>query len=1756
MGLPPVIDLTTSLTTADTGVEISTPSNQVASINTSPISSNSPTAQVEQLCACTTRSSFHKNLPVNLLTDPRIIEPKHDDKTRIIGNIRRQYNHSLRSGTNDIRHHAIIGPLGARVYDIPLLRALDNWKEEYKRPVGASSNIIILAKRDISAQIMARRILAMAEPRERLTLADSIEILQTTNPGNTSTEPSKPKIYIVPEESLLRSCNGSVDSASKLTKVLEPFANYTKLNQLRFFYYDKADQMGSDGKQPILDYLLESVRKNTAPGTKEIIRTSFSNNRYGEPSGLYNGYSESKYQFDSPDVLSRTETAPVNRKFDICKTSIGEEILSANSAGKTYSFVRDYAHNSEFIKSSIVPSIEDFLTRRVKHLVIRAHDTQSIDHIISELTNKKIPVAWTQHNETKFQDASGTARTVDRAGLLDKFGKDFNILIHCSILDGEEVPADAVMVFALPEADDQLEAMISPALTPFPDEEATGVFNKERLLWFLEPAKITSKLRSPAKQYDEIQARHRNNVFNSGRVIATTTVDTNNPLATTQTQVNPVTAPSKYEVYTRDYGGDPKWLEYLDKELLPGNKSLKSKIIEKAQEMETLNLTDLNEDALVEVLRGLGSGGDLREVLYYGFEDKIDDIVARFPRFTEIRNLAEANSRVTFISKDLLTRGNPQWINLLNQSFGDNNVIQQITNFIYDNDRYRSYLLSDESLQELISVLLQGQTDFLGDSTRGQAIFSEFFDYLKTKGDLHLIAAQELYPGRIDLAADIKTPQQARKEMRYLFSSGQVSAEPAWQAELSQALGISTEQQQERLADEVADFLFRNEDSRRVYCGDKPTLCQAASALMGIDSLSAAEAQTLRREFFAHINRNGTNPRLAPHIFAARFPETIELAAYIDTEAKAVDFIRSRFTTKAITINNQWTTLLDSRIIGTGIPENKRINLIARFLLSRPNRNDIFSSNENLDSRLKVLCGTASEPINADDKTLFSEFLEFVENQPGSRPFIQLEVQAAVKALYNLSISDSNQARSTVSALVANKKLMLRIIAPDRAKWLNILSSCRSEDYSPASTPALAAVADFLLETHKDILENPNTLTLALAELMEFNLTNAERGGLNGAKLPDTLFDQFCDWMLTQNRELNPIQVAETAKPKEFLAATRIKTLKDSRKVIDYAMKTNNLSVVNSAWHKLGIEEETLLTHLSQYYLERICKQTDLAKLEQLTRLLGIIFDNSALINSIQTDERASSFNGFLNYLRDKLPYKLDVIEIAKSFPKYIEFKDLVQDAKQAQNMVRHLIKNGKDQMADGDFPVPYFEGIDTNEAKADLIADFLWKGTAIGSWFSDRNFLKAATDVLRGAKPAQSPEHIALIQKFAEMLKTRNPKLCTALYWYPHHPLAFQVTSDIGLGENRIRNAAEAIYAILSSNDRFRGPTKQINGSEWLDYLRIALGIQDDKMSTALIDIGVQLAKFFASKANDYLDDDAKLISALLLLTGRSDDINGDKASATNLLLQFENFLTEDRSCAPVSRVLTGAFFPSLLSIDKDNLLELIRNKVGHLFEQKREMKSKNPDTAVEIEGQSFHKAMLDMLCVESLMTKEDIIRCLGLTARGHKFYAEAIKLFIARVANSITQEFNIKTGNIVIQELTNRLIDPLETMEIRDRDLVAQIEGLLFPNNKSTEDPLKRFLAVAVRTKTDDAGTSVFAPKLSPTSDVAIEFYNNTVKIYFCDPKENIISELICNWNGREWQTPPEKHIGYQLPQFFDTIIKAVNKSGNLSDSNVAYL
>jgi hypothetical protein len=1363
------------------------------------------------------------------------------------------------------RNSFFIGPLGSRPSDLLLWRALDNYKKE--KSAAAPSNIVIVGRRDISCHFMARRLLRMLPAAEREKFAQDIEVVKNADfkNGNGNSLQTKPKIIFLNLDNLEGSVkakhNGErqkndIPSQGLIKDSLSGLYTHIGVDNLKYLYFDKVHDSLTEYRTPILDNLLSQL-KSDREDPSELLGASYCRVGHDDESRTIDQYFEYRDFLGSSEALAGSEMAPIEN-VEYLATNIGETGVRFNEK---------YGRNEDFIQENVVSRVKKLREKGRERIVIRAHDTHSIDIVVSELKKAGIDAGWIYSTNGKkdqilHSDGENEAKSEsERIRLIDRFGKDFHVLIHCGTLDGEEYPADAGFVFKGIDNDDNLESWIGPVNTFTWDEEYDP--SDERLkrdLILLDRTKITASKRPAAEILNDIDVRHRDPYAVEARQKKGKTRSLDAKADADQKEVD---VDQVYSYSAKIYGGDPQWLEFLDRELTIPDEDFEiekgeSRIDAKLRYLSSLvmeavggDIEGLNDALCQRILRGhQRSESFKRDVIEFALdlgraETSMTDVVKRFPRIARIEDSAEAKARIEHIfeNSEVKEKANKIWLEKLN-TFYDQSAFELAAEFLLEKDWANLYF--DHSLEETLSVILGAQESYLEDKNEGNKLFVDFLNFLSSKEkSLSSIMVAEAFPDKFN-AEELVYKSNLTAELSYIESLGLVQENSSWVADLDRGTGVSNKKlRQKRILDFLyGHFIQQSLAGRRYpfrkYFSSAQELAFALNACQGVvdHPERRQEAFTLLDNYRASVNEHSN--RVDDAIYYKNFPERFTQSAKTDSRDKVKAFITS-IMTKPLKSNSRWNTLLIS------LPDEK-VEIFTNFILRNSDLKKELSSKEKTIDLLETLQGydiRDSKGEYIERRKRFKDFVAFLQAE-----YENFDPYSQITEIYP-KIFDRKEALLTNPALAQREvETELERINDANTAWLDILDESLASTNSKLTRSQLIAeffasrnngkAFDDLAVNLKAVLACPPPSSKKARKAMSLNPEQSRQE-----------FRDFVDYAVKKGLSLNKARIAqvlpeyfdfsEISDSQEFLVASINGLVEQSSKTTSWQDHLVNLAKANDTSVGDLIADYALANPDSLFDGECFSSQKAL-KDRVLAPLLAKTRDDKEL------------FRSFLGFARERLNEEsLDNYSVSKlGLNSYFDFSELATDDRYLRAQVQSRLNNASELRKVFDL-------------------------------FCNKNNLKAQETYLEFIK-AQSPDlnrdQVSLAidaineesQSFIDFVLQKYPKFKT--------DYDAQVVQK---AVQKIRDSEEhTVYQI------------------WFDCLNDAAFINYDESLSPEERQGLMLRDFLATEDEAIVDDSQRLENYLLVLMGSKKELNASKEEAIGLFQRYLAYLKEADKTLP----------------------------------------------------------------------------------------------------------------------------------------------------------------------------------------------------------------------------------------------------------------
>jgi hypothetical protein len=229
----------------------------------------------------------------------------------------------------------------------------------------------------------------------------------------------------------------------------------------------------------------------------------------------------------------------------------------------------------------------------------------------------------------------------DHSTVLDNWGTEFKLLIHCKKFDGLEMPADTLIVADHTESDEQLEKILTPIRTINPSKKTPN-----HLYYLANGRQMTDRLKAMEDKHSQwAKARIING---GGKAAGDKTRKASAPAGEIDTSIR------------LGYIEKQKIYDYFWDKILPSKKSQIDQYAQKYLEHKAQELSHKEQelDSLADYIRtGFQSQQteqdyDLADIYRFILkqenktDDEIRDLAAKYPSILGITSIEEANERV------------------------------------------------------------------------------------------------------------------------------------------------------------------------------------------------------------------------------------------------------------------------------------------------------------------------------------------------------------------------------------------------------------------------------------------------------------------------------------------------------------------------------------------------------------------------------------------------------------------------------------------------------------------------------------------------------------------------------------------------------------------------------------------------------------------------------------------------------------------------------------------------------------------------------------------------------------------------------------------------------------------------------------------------------------------------------------------------------------------------------------------------------
>jgi hypothetical protein len=928
----------------------------------------------------------------------------------------------------------IHGPLGSFSSDIFLDRALINLKKEKLRNDGEHSNIVIFTHKKTGAERLARRLVRMQDPQVRTDLENRIEILDSfTEFGHQA--PASPRVIFIPMDSLISSFGNNQQKQKQKQKqknTIENLQKYINIDNLRYFYFEQAHMMSSDFGKQIFEAFTEKMHESTEA---EIIGTNFCNKYYtdGTNDSDIRDRLQKKYYLASPEAQSQI-TMPCVATTEISSIESSavnsndfEQALGKDDTWIEQNLVKFIAEKTEEYKKENRPNPRIIITAR--HIAT----TQKLRDLLM-VAGYKVGLTNSEDGNLVYQENQEEKKYEDRLALIDDFGKEYNILIHCGSLDGEEIPADLTLVYKVPNTSENLEYYSASARTPFQEEESNPreFLARPRSIWLIDRA--ANENYRVEEMLGLINSRHQEN--DSGIAItARRKLDGLTPQEVSELAKLGDTASSVLL-----YGGNPLWLNYLEdvlKNYEPGKKiDEKLKVLSQAVfELikDEKGLAKVDQATINKILRGAPTGlshENIRKILDWCFtsanvELECKNLVSQFPFITGISSADEVKSLID--SLELGSEDNA-WQKFLYSSYGSKDEFNKLlADFLFrQNDA--SIFYQKEKLTHVVNVLVRNQISTDADKELDQKFLEFLLTNPVTAQKFSIVRANEIRPDKFKLPDHVSI-RSVPADLAYLNSNNFLDKNPKWVDLLKKALGYQNESM---LIKYLAEHILRNNPYN---FASKDVLVSAASCLLGSPRHRNPE---MIKSLVRYINEGQIPPRIDPKEVNSVFPDTYIIEQTDEDRVQLIVNALNQIESKIGTAKIDFLRRLNQK------PEQIFFNFIKKLIEDK--QKEIFKDDESIKSFLRDLFNPHTDRVK---QNLSSQFIDYLINSY-PETFDIIDAEKTFRQIINLNqLAQDPQKAQKIILFSLNKIQGNRKWAKALEEYLGVASGALLENLAP-----------------------------------------------------------------------------------------------------------------------------------------------------------------------------------------------------------------------------------------------------------------------------------------------------------------------------------------------------------------------------------------------------------------------------------------------------------------------------------------------------------------------------------------------------------------------------------------------------------------------------------------------------------------------------------------------------------------------------------
>lgn len=659
---------------------------------------------------------------------------------------------------NKTKHNRnfIHAPSGSKAYEILLKHAYLTWQSETQHE-GTKSHIVILSPSGIESKRLATELVRLSPRHRRGEVLRNIRFYSSKEVQDLEV----PKIIFADTAALrkiyddkAKEDDNGEEKKSKLTA--DKVAQDLSLNTLRYLYVPSLTSCTSTHNYQVFNLFANSInQKNSGSLNTTILGTdnysrlvlgAENNQKIISTPELVNAKPnlQTTIFIGSPNQLRDKGQIPRIGASKGYQTNIGEP----KADGRTQVTVADWFENASTYDAVANELETNFPSKQYPRVVIRMDRIEHIRKLAEKLIAKGKRFAVINSEENYVYNGNekiGTAN-ISRSNLLEHFGKDFDILLHCSSLDGMEFPAEGLMLCSPLGEEHHLEKILAPVFTA----DRTLAKQNPRKVWYLKRVdnkELHEELESiNDRHYRQVQVPERREREDKPESAAVN-------ISGMDLRIGPGLKPQDFEY--------AQWTAELE-----------ALTNQEQREIFLSNAPDAETKAKRELLLIGQTDGDMdfvqAELATLGLSsENIQKLAAKFPHITGLANSDQVEARAKHILKthkindDYLEDFYRTWNAGSPGSNGRQQLKRILAEFIFE--RYPSFLIDHgDHFAEAFNLLTsrpEGQRrkqDFFLNEDRAKELVREFISYAEPRfSSPNLIRLKTLYSG-YDLAIHFK----------------------------------------------------------------------------------------------------------------------------------------------------------------------------------------------------------------------------------------------------------------------------------------------------------------------------------------------------------------------------------------------------------------------------------------------------------------------------------------------------------------------------------------------------------------------------------------------------------------------------------------------------------------------------------------------------------------------------------------------------------------------------------------------------------------------------------------------------------------------------------------------------------------------------------------------------------------------------------------------------------------------------------------